>query len=53
MKHKEVQQINLNKETREMLRELAQNSGVSMSAYIDRLILQQYILEEQKKERKH
>lgn len=41
-KQKEVQQVNLNKDTRQILKELAENAGLSISTYTERLILEKY-----------
>ena len=47
---KEVQQVNLNKDTRKILKTLASDAGVSISTYTERLILEKYWLLEKEKE---
>ena len=47
MKHKEIQQVNLNSETRKLLKQMADEAGLSISVYVERLIIAQYFRENQ------
>lgn len=46
---KEVQVINLHSDAREMLHQQANDAGISISTYIERIILEKDIIQKQKK----
>ena len=50
--NKELQTINLNSDARELLKEQANEAGISISTYIERLILEKHNVKEYKKSRK-
>ena len=47
MKRKEIQQVNLNSETRDLLKQMADDAGLSISVYVERLIIAQSLRENQ------